>query len=127
MIWISVLISVLVIALGVCGYIIFNLYRKYAMLESTAIDNQEFILALRNRVMNQRSYLRQLDKIGSFEADDEVGFFFTELKKIIADISSYFDMEYEIESDGAQVNIPTTQPNRVLIERLNNNGTGQQE
>lgn len=79
------------ILLFVSIYVNFNLYKKYSQLEETAIDNQNFILSMRNRVLAHRSYLRQLDRNGSFEADDEVGFFFKELKQIINDVAIYLD------------------------------------
>lgn len=91
---------VLLILLSVSIYINYNLYKKYDVLdelysnlEKSATEDQEFILSMRNRIMSQRSYLKQLDKNGSFEADDEVGYFFKELKKIINDISIYFNIE----------------------------------
>ena len=59
-------------------------------MEEIALENQEFIFSLRNRVQSHRSALKQLDKIGSFEADDETGYFFKELKKIVNDIYYYF-------------------------------------
>lgn len=82
------------------SFIIYNLYQKYDKMESEyddlvtrATENEEFILSIRNRVMSQRSYLKQLDNKGAFESDDEVGYFFKELKKIINDISVYFEIE----------------------------------
>jgi ppGpp synthetase/RelA/SpoT-type nucleotidyltranferase len=83
-------------------YVIYNLYTKYGRLETeydkTSIKLEEdnsFIQSLRSRIMSQRSYLKQLDRRGAFESDDEVGYFFKELKKIINDISSYFDIPNE--------------------------------
>lgn len=76
------------------------------------MENEQFILAIRNRVMSQRSYLKQLDRIGAFESDDEVGIFFKELKKIINDIAMYLDVEDE---DGTN-----TRPPSVLASLSNN-------
>jgi hypothetical protein len=44
-------------------------------------------------VLSQQSYLKQLDRKGAFQSDDEVGYFFKELKKIINDIAFYLDLE----------------------------------
>lgn len=71
------------------------MYKKYDALERVAQENVDFILAIRARVLSQQSYLRQLDRIGSFESDDEVGIFFKELKKIINDISTYLEVNQE--------------------------------
>lgn len=94
------------------SYIIFNLYKKYDKLENIyesllkkSEEDFQFIFSIRNRVMSQKSYLRQLDRNGSFESDDEVGYFFTELKKIINDISLYFEVENEDENPVKNNNI----------------------
>lgn len=99
------LVSFLIVLLLVASYVIYNMYAKYSRLESVAIENQEFILAIRKRVMSQRSYLKQIDRAGSFESDDEVGFFFKELKKIINDISLYLEDEVEDEDEDQKNNI----------------------
>ena len=54
------------------------------------MENEKFLTLLKNRLLSQQSYLRQLDRIGAFEADDETGYFFKELKSIVNDISTYF-------------------------------------
>jgi hypothetical protein len=99
----------LFILLSVSVYINYNLYKKYDVLEElysnlekSATEDQSFIMAMRSRVMSQRSYLKQLDKNGSFESDDEVGYFFKELKKIINDIALYLEME-ESEDEKEEV------------------------
>jgi hypothetical protein len=59
----------------------------------TLLENEKFLAELRNRILSQQSYLRQLDRIGSFEADDETGYFFKEMKDIMNDIAVYFGEE----------------------------------
>lgn len=92
------------------GYVIYNLYTKYAQLESVAQENVDFILSVRNRVLSQQSYLKQLDRKGAFESDDETGYFFKELKKIINDIAVYLDEDQE--QDNQENNV------RGTIERF---------
>ena len=91
------LVLFLVLLLLCSGYVIYNLYKKYESLESIAQENLEFILSVRARVLSQRSYLKQLDRKGAFESDDEVGIFFKELKKIINDITLYLEIEEKEE------------------------------
>jgi hypothetical protein len=85
----------LVLLLLVSFYVIYNLYTKYQTLERVAQENVDFIFSMRNRVLSQQSYLKQLDRKGSFEADDEVGVFFNELKKVINDIAVYLEIDDE--------------------------------
>ena len=93
------LLSIIIVSilLFVSIYVNINLTKKYEDLEilaensvETLLENEKFLTELKNRVLSQQSYLRQLDRIGSFEADDETGYFFKEMKDIVSDIAVYF-------------------------------------
>jgi len=91
---------VLSICLGISIFVNVNLARKFEQLDEMAqnsvdalIENEKFLTELRNRIRSQQSYLRQLDRIGSFESDDETGYFFKEMKDIMNDIAVYFGEE----------------------------------
>lgn len=93
-------IILLSICLGVSIFVNVNLTRKFEQLDQmaqesidTLLENEKFLTELRNRVRSQQSYLRQLDRIGSFESDDETGYFFKEMKDIMNDIAVYFGEE----------------------------------
>jgi uncharacterized protein HemX len=93
-------IIVLTICLGISIFVNVNLTRKFEKLDEmaqesvdTLLENEKFLAELRNRIRSQQSYLRQLDRIGSFEADDETGYFFKEMKDIVNDIAVYFGEE----------------------------------
>ncbi len=88
---------VLFVMLSVSIFINVNLTRKFEKLDEMAqesvdalLENERFLTELKNRVLSQQSYLRQLDRIGSFESDDETGYFFKEMKDIVNDIAVYF-------------------------------------
>lgn len=90
-------IIALTICLGISIFVNMNLTRKFEQLEQMAeesvdalLENEKFLTELKNRIRSQQSYLRQLDRIGSFEADDETGYFFKEMKDIMNDIAVYF-------------------------------------
>ena len=94
------IIIVLSIMLTASVYVNINLYKKFDKLEEmaensvdTLLENEKFLTELKNKVLSQQSYLRQLDRIGSFEADDETGYFFKEMKEIVNDIAVYFGEE----------------------------------
>jgi hypothetical protein len=44
-----------------------------------------------------------LDRKGAFESDDETGYFFKELKKIINDIALYLELESEQDEEEKDV------------------------
>ena len=111
----TLLVIFLILLLGGSVYIIYNMYKKYDELEKVAQENVEFILSLRSRVLSQQSYLKQLDRRGAFESDDEVGYFFKELKKIINDISFYLEVENE---ENQEEEPPEPQQFRGKIQRF---------
>ena len=90
-------IMILSVLLVASIYVNINLYKKFDKLEEMTqesvdilVQNEKFLTQLKNRIMSQQSYLRQLDRIGSFESDDETGYFFKEMKDIVNDIAVYF-------------------------------------
>lgn len=103
MVTVFLIFSILILIVSL--YANYNLYVKYNALEETANENVDFIMSIRSRVLSQRSYLKQLDRKGAFESDDEVGYFFKELKKIVNDIATYLEMEPESDNDSKQEQI----------------------
>jgi len=84
------IIAVLIIIIGVLVYISFNLYLKFNKLKhelTVYVDSEDriitlldFLLSFHTKTLNE---LKRVDRLGSFEADDEVGFTF---KAIVAAI-----------------------------------------
>ena len=68
-------IEVIVIA----GYLII---RKNSKLEKALIDQQQYIDAISIIIEDSANTIQELDSRGAFEADDEVGTFFRNLKEI---------------------------------------------
>ncbi len=90
-------IIIVSILLSISIFVNINLIKKFDKLEEIAsnsvdalLENEKFLTSLKNRLLSQQSYLRQLDRIGAFESDDETGYFFKELKNIVNDISVFF-------------------------------------
>ena len=70
-----ILIATLVIVLILIFFIIKNLLKKNEILEDFIAKQSEAINQCDNR-------LKQIDTKGTFYADDEIGWFFEEVKKI---------------------------------------------
>ena len=68
-------IIILTILLLIAGFAIRNLMRKNEILEDFIAAQSEAIDASNNR-------LQQIDDKGFFTADDEIGWFFNEVKKL---------------------------------------------
>ena len=71
----EIIIGILSALLIVAGFVIYNLIKKNEILEDFITKQSEAIDYCDNR-------LNQIDNKGSFIADDEVGWFFKEIKKI---------------------------------------------
>jgi uncharacterized protein HemX len=115
-------IIVLTICLGISIFVNVNLTKKFEQLDEmaqdsvdTLLENEKFLTELRNRIRSQQSYLRQLDRIGSFEADDETGYFFKEMKDIMNDIAVYFG-ENAIEDEKRSI-LENKKPSDVSFQK----------
>ena len=56
-------------------------------LENSNTEYYTFFQKLKTQVGESNSRLKQVDRLGSFEADDETGFAFRELKDIYDDLN----------------------------------------
>jgi hypothetical protein len=86
MVWLWVLI-IHVIEIVVIG--LFFLIRRNNILEKAVNDQQQYIDAISIVIANSDARLRELDTMGAFEADDEVGTFFQNLREIQTTISQF--------------------------------------
>jgi hypothetical protein len=67
----------------------FLLIRRNSILERTVAKQQDYINAISIIIANSDAKLKELDILGAFEADDEVGTFFRNLKEIQEIISDF--------------------------------------
>ncbi len=74
------LIGIHVIELIVIG--IFLLIRRNNVLEKAVIQQQQYLDAISIVIQNSQQKLEELDVMGAFKSDDEVGTFFKNLKEI---------------------------------------------
>lgn len=86
------IIASLIILNLICFYVIYINYNKVSYLQDTVdeleSDNDKllsFISSLNTRLHIDYSHLKEIDRRGSFESDDEVGFVFDTIKSIIED------------------------------------------
>lgn len=91
------LVSLLVVVLSAATYIVRNLLKKMETLEDNIdelvkniTDYDAFYEDLKRRVNESNSRLKQIDRLGSFEADDETGVIFKELKDIVNELNERF-------------------------------------
>ena len=75
-------IIILGILVVVFGYTTFNLLRKNENAEDIIFSLDETITKIEETIINSEKRLKEIDAKGSFKSDDEIGWFFDEVKKI---------------------------------------------
>ena len=74
------IVGIHVVEIAVIG--IFLLVRRNSALEKAVKEQQQYLDAISIIIANSNEKLKELDVMGAFQADDEVGTFFTNLKEI---------------------------------------------
>jgi len=86
MLEIIIILGVLVVTLG---YTTFNLLRKTEKAEDVIISQSQFLNSLSTQIEESSKKLSEIDEKGVFEGDDEIGWFFNEIKKLQNDLSQF--------------------------------------
>jgi hypothetical protein len=76
---ILVILSLLVVILG---YTTFNLLRKNERAEDIIVQYNEYIGEFNKQLEFTSDRLKKIDAKGSFESDDEIGWFFKQIKNL---------------------------------------------
>jgi hypothetical protein len=92
-----ILLSISFSANAILGFVIYNLLRKLESHEDVISEleksNEEYELLfddMKQTLNNSASHMRQIDRLGSFESDDETGYVFKELKGIVEQLNERF-------------------------------------
>ena len=82
-------INIIIILALVIGYVIWNLMKKVEKLESMIEVQEKYIMDFYNLVKQSEIKIKEIDSKQLFQSDDEVGFFFQNLKTIQEALSDY--------------------------------------
>jgi len=66
----------------ILGYTTINLLIKNEKAEDIIVSQREFISKFQESIEESDKKLQELDTRGSFSSDDEIGWFFNEIKKL---------------------------------------------
>jgi len=83
---ITLILGLLVV---IFGYTTFNLLRKNEKAEDIIVSQQKFINKVDEQVTFSEKRLEQIDKKGMFKSDDEIGWFFNEIKVLQKRLSQF--------------------------------------
>ena len=90
-------IVILSISTLILGYTTYNLLRKNEALEDI-VEEQEVVIALTaERIDSSMKRMKEIDRIGSFEADDETGYIFKNIYDIVSELENYYGQETQSE------------------------------
>jgi len=82
-------IIILGILVVVLGFTTFNLLRKNERADDIIISQQKFINKVDEQVTFSEKRLEQIDVNGTFKSDDEIGWFFNEIKVLQTGLSQF--------------------------------------
>ena len=78
----SILVTVLLVAVR-------NLLIKVEKYEDVTVNQTSYLQNISNIINDSQKHLRNLDEKGLFEADDEVGYFFEQMKNVQKELNRY--------------------------------------
>ena len=77
-----IILNILAVACCILGYTTYNLLVKNEKLEDLMSEQQQYIDNLSNDIFYCEQRIEELDRLGAFSSDDEIGWFFEEIKKM---------------------------------------------
>jgi len=82
----TIILGILVVILG---YTTINLLRKNENSEDIIISQDVFIEQISSQIIKSSKRLNEIDEKGSFKSDDEIGWFFEEIKILQNNLSAF--------------------------------------
>jgi hypothetical protein len=77
-----IIISILSFVVLILGFTTFNLLRKNERAEDIVVGYLEYLDKMSRVIESAEVKIKKIDAKGSFESDDEIGFFFKQIKQI---------------------------------------------
>jgi hypothetical protein len=91
-----VILSVLTLLLG---YATYNLLRKNEALEDEIEFADKYLESTFTSMKNAYDRMKRVDRLGSFEADDESGYIFEEIKYTLEQLNETYNLDAEEEKE----------------------------
>ena len=81
--------GILVGIILILSYIIRNLMLKVEKYEDVTINQTQYLQNISNLIGDSKKHLNKLDERGVFQSDDEVGYFFEQMKLVQKELDRY--------------------------------------
>lgn len=92
-------IITLIIVIILLTYGIHNLMIKYEILEDEVLESDTFIETIITPIQSAYLRMKAIDRIGSFESDDEAGFIFKEIKSTMELLNKRLNLDGKEEKE----------------------------
>lgn len=83
---IILILSILVVLLGYTSY---NLFKKVEKLEKVVDSQENYIQGVSDAIGYTNKRLEDIDQKGTFESDDEIGWFFESVKTLQRELNDF--------------------------------------
>jgi len=94
--YVIVSLSLIIIALA---YSVWNLVRKYESLEDEMEFSEKYINLAYDSMKKAYDRMKKIDRLGSFEADDESGYIFNEIKTAMEELNEVYELDATKEKE----------------------------
>ena len=84
-----VTIIILTIFLVVLSIAIRNLLIKVERYEDVTVDQTKYLQSISDLIRDSQKHLKSMDERGILQADDEIGYFFEQMKKVQEELDKY--------------------------------------
>ena len=85
----QIIIAILSLIIIVLGIAIRNLLLKVEKYEDVTLDQTSYLQGISTVIRESKKHLQNLDENGVFQADDEVGYFFEQMKLVQKELDRY--------------------------------------
>ena len=85
----NIVLGILGFLVVILGYTTINLLRKNEKAEDIIVSQNVFIEEVSSQIEKSEKRLDEIDERGVFKSDDEIGWFFNEVKQIQNNISRF--------------------------------------
>jgi hypothetical protein len=86
MLYICIIFFIISIGLGLA---VRNLLIKVEKYEDVTLDQTKYLQNISNLILDSQKHLQSLDERGVFQSDDEVGYFFEQMKNVQKELDRY--------------------------------------
>lgn len=92
-------IVILSVSTLVFGYTTYNLLRKNETLEDDLNEADSVMVSIYDRLSDAYKRMKDVDRLGSFEADDESGFIFENIRTILEELNDEYELNGETQTE----------------------------